>query len=106
MTCSVCGCTIHGRPFQRVVGWQTSGSLRPGGSRGGSDIHARRTVDEYACALCVERERNGVSPGQLSLSTGTADRGGHAVSVLSHSSGAGNPLSPPPLAPDTFGDAA
>jgi hypothetical protein len=53
--------------LQAVWGWEHRAETRHTGTKGGSDIRYRQPFSRYAHALCVERERTGLSARQESL---------------------------------------
>jgi hypothetical protein len=68
--CFYCGDSVEpGSPstYQRVVGWERHGLRRPSGIRGGSDISLRELRAEWACPVCIDRLKHGVSPAQEEL---------------------------------------
>lgn len=70
MNCALCGKPIDPlsrNSLQKVEGWQQKAGIRWTGTHGGSDIRARKGLQEWAHELCVERVRNGINPNQDSL---------------------------------------
>lgn len=53
--------------LQAVWGWEHRADIRHTGTKGGSDIRYRQSFDRFAHALCVEKERAGVSARQETL---------------------------------------
>lgn len=47
--------------YQRIVGWHRAGKS------GGSDISLREKRQEFACSICIDRLKAGLSPAQGSL---------------------------------------
>jgi hypothetical protein len=65
--CSLCGKPIPEgiRPYRGVHGWERKALAES--RRGGSDIVARQSLDEYACDQCIRRLQAGIAPTQESL---------------------------------------
>lgn len=56
VTCAICGDPVDPTArstYQRITGWHRAGRA------GGSDIVSRRKLNEFAHALCVDREKSG-----------------------------------------------
>lgn len=68
--CHYCGTPVDAfsrSTFRMIVGWERKAGTRASGKRGGSDVYLREPRDEYACTLCIERLKRGVSVAQESL---------------------------------------
>jgi hypothetical protein len=66
--CQICGKPVDPvskQTLQRVTGWQRM--AMQASRRGGSDILARETVQEWAHPSCVDRAKNGIHHDQDSL---------------------------------------
>lgn len=63
--CHYCGTDVDPLSrytWRRVTGWELKASAAS--RKGGSDIAARESLEEFACHVCIRRRQRGVAPGQ------------------------------------------
>jgi hypothetical protein len=66
--CAFCGDPVDPLSrftWRRVIGWERKAAATS--RKGGSDIALRESRDEYACDVCISRQKNGLAPSQESF---------------------------------------